>query len=110
MVYLVTAGFIALDMLTGIVKAFKEKNFTSSVMREGLFHKCGSIITVVFAVLVDYAQTLVDLGVSIPITIAVCSYIVLMEIGSIIENIGKINPQIVPAKLKQHFSKLSEGV
>jgi len=50
MVYLVTAGFIALDMLTGIVKAFKEKNFTSSVMREGLFHKCGSIITVVFAV------------------------------------------------------------
>ncbi len=109
MVYLVTAGFVGLDMLTGIVKAFKEKNFTSSVMREGLFHKCGSVIAVVFAVLVDYAQSLVDLGVTIPIAIAVCSYIILMEVGSIIENIGKINPRIVPAKLKQHFSKLSEG-
>lgn len=107
MIYVVTGGFIVMDMITGLVKAFKEKAYTSSVMREGLFHKGGSILLVVFGSLVDYAQTFVDLGVKIPVAIAFCSYIILMEIGSIIENIGKINPQIVPEKVKPYFSKLA---
>ena len=107
MVYVVTACFIGLDMFTGLIKAIKEKEYTSSIMREGLFHKCGSILTVVFGVLVDYAQSFIDLGVSIPIATSICAYIILMEIGSIIENIGKINPDILPKQLKGYFSKLS---
>lgn len=107
MVFIVTGGFIVLDMVTGLVKAFKEKTYTSSVMREGLFHKGGSILMVVFGLLVDYAQTFVDLGVKIPVAVAFCTYIILMECGSIIENVGRINPQIIPDKIKQHFSKLS---
>lgn len=108
MMYLVTGGFILLDMVTGLIKAFKEKSYTSSVMREGLFHKCGSILTIVFGLLVDYAQTFVDLGVKIPVAVAFCTYIILMECGSIVENVGKINPQIIPEKIKPYFSKLSE--
>lgn len=108
MAYIFTAGFIFLDLVTGMIKAFKEKSFTSSIMREGLFHKCGSILLVIFGVAVDYAQTMIDIGVSVPIANAICAYIVAMEIGSIIENIGKINPQIVPEKIKKHFTKLSE--
>lgn len=107
MIYLVTFGFVALDMVTGLIKAFKEQNYTSSVMREGLFHKCGSFLTVVFGLLVDYSQTFIDLGVKIPVAIAFCTYIILMECGSIIENVGKINPEIVPEKIKPYFSKLS---
>lgn len=107
MVYLVTGGFIVLDTVTGLVKAFKEKQYTSTVMREGLFHKCGSILTIVFGLLVDYAQTLVDIGVSIPVAVSICAYIILMECGSIIENMCKINPEIMPDKLKAYFSKLS---
>ena len=107
MVFIVTGGFIVLDMVTGLVKAFKEKAYTSSVMREGLFHKGGSILMILFGALVDYAQTFVDLGVKIPVTVCFCTYIILMECGSIIENVGKINPQIIPDKIKQHFSKLS---
>ena len=111
MVYVVTAGFIAMDMISGLIKALKEKKYTSSVMREGLFHKCGSILAVIFGVLVDYAQTFVDLGVTIPVAVSICAYIILMEVGSIIENIGKINPDILPEQLKGYFSKLarSEG-
>ena len=109
MVYIITALFIVLDLVTGLIKAFKEKSYTSTIMREGLFHKCGSVLCVVFGVLVDYAQTLIDLGVSVPVAITVCSYIILMEIGSIIENVCKINPQIMPNKLKVYFSKLSES-
>ena len=108
MLYVITCGFIVLDMITGLIKAFKEQAYTSSVMREGLFHKCGSILTIVFGMLVDYAQTFVDLGVKIPVAVAFCSYIILMECGSIIENVGRINPEIVPDKIKPYFSKLSE--
>lgn len=106
-VLLLTACFIALDMVTGIVKAFKEKEFTSSIMREGLFHKCGSILCVVFGGLVDYTQKYLDIGVNVPVMSALCAYIILMEIGSIIENVSVINPEIVPNKLKSYFSKLS---
>ena len=108
MVYIITALFILLDLVTGLIKAFKEKSYTSTIMREGLFHKCGSVLCIVFGVLVDYAQSLIDLGVSVPVAITVCSYIILMAIGSIIENVCKINPQIMPEKLKVYFSKLSE--
>lgn len=108
MLYVITCGFIGLDMATGLIKAFKEKAYTSTIMREGLFHKCGSILTIVFGLLVDYAQTFIDLGVTIPVAIAFCTYIILMECGSIIENVGRINPEIVPEKIKPYFSKLSE--
>ncbi|MBQ8426178.1 MAG: phage holin family protein [Clostridia bacterium] len=108
-VVLATAGFIIMDMLTGIIKAFKEKAFTSSVMREGLFHKCGSVLTIMFGVLVDYVQQHIDIGVNVPVATSFCVYIILMECGSIIENIGKINPEILPAKLCEHFTKLKKG-
>lgn len=107
MVYVVVGCFIVLDFVTGLVKAFKQKNFTSTVMREGLFHKCGSIIWVVFGSLVDYAQTILDLGISVPLAGAICTYIVLMECGSIMENLGAINPKLVPQKVRQHFTKLN---
>lgn len=108
MVFAITGGFIAMDFITGLVKAFKEKNFNSSLMREGLFHKCAFIFYVLFGVLVDVAQGYLDLGVTVPITTAICIYVVLTECGSIIENLGSINPAIVPDNLKSHFTKLNK--
>ena len=109
MVYLITALFIVMDMVTGLIKAFKEKAYTSSLMREGLFHKCGSILCVLFGVLVDYAQTFVDIGVTVPVALGICVYIILMEIGSVIENICAINPNIMPDKMRAFFAKLNGG-
>lgn len=108
MVYVVCGAFILLDMITGLVKAFKEKNYTSTIMREGLFHKAGSILIIVFGCLVDYAQTFVELGVTIPVATSLCAYIILMEIGSIIENVCIINPDILPDKIKGYFKKLTK--
>ena len=108
MVYVVTCGFILLDLITGLIKAFKQKSYTSTLMREGLYHKVGSLLTIGFGFLVDYAQTIVDLGVKIPVASSVCVYIILMEIGSIIENVAIINPQILPEKIKSYFSKLTK--
>lgn len=106
--YYIPVAFMALDILTGITLAIKQKKFTSSAMREGLFHKAGSIFCIVFAFAVDYGQTFIDLGVTVPMAAGVCAYIALMECGSIVENIGGINPEIMPQTMKQYFKKLKE--
>lgn len=108
MVYIIVGAFILLDLITGLIKAFKTKEYTSSIMREGLFHKVGSILVVSFGVLVDYAQSYLDLGVNVPIATSICVYIVLMEIGSIIENLCTINPNLLPEKIKSYFQKLTK--
>lgn len=107
MVFIITGVFIILDFATGLVKAFKNKCFTSTVMREGLFHKAGSILVIALGALVDFAQDYMDLGFTFPVAIPVCVYICLMETGSIIENVGEINPRIIPSKLQTYFHKLS---
>lgn len=109
MVYVIVGIFILFDFITGLLKAFKNKEYTSTLMREGLFHKVGSILVIGFGALVDYGQTFLDLGVSIPVGITICAYVVLMEIGSIIENICLINPKILPEKIKSYFKKLSNN-
>lgn len=108
MVVVVTGGFIVLDLITGTIKAFAEHNFASSVMREGLFHKVGSILCVALGMYADYAQQYIDLGVTIPVSGAICAYIALMEIGSIVENLAKINPEIVPEKIRKYFQGLED--
>lgn len=107
-VYIVTAAFILLDLVTGIVKAFAEKNYSSSIMRQGLFHKTASVLCVVFGIIVDHAQGYLDLGISIPVALSICTYICTMEIGSIIENLCIINPNFLPEKLREHFQKLND--
>lgn len=109
MVYFLVGIFIALDFLTGVLKSFKEKNYTSTIMREGLYHKVGSVLCVLLGYIVDYTQVFLDIGVTIPVTTAICVYIVLMEIGSIIENISILNPEIVPTIIQSYFGKLNEN-
>ena len=108
MAFLITGIFIVFDLLTGLIKAFKEKNYTSSIMREGLFHKAGSILLVSLGALADYAQDYMDLGIDVPVCGTICVYVCLMELGSIVENIGKINPKLIPEKIKPYFLKLNE--
>ena len=105
-IYAIAFAFIVLDFLTGLIKAFATNSFTSTKMREGLFHKVGLILCMILGFLVDHAQSYIDLGISVPVAAAVCVYICLMEITSIIENICKINPEILPDKLAALFGGL----
>ena len=105
-IYFITFAFIVLDFATGLTKAFATKTFTSTKMREGLFHKVGLILCMILGFLVDYAQGYVDLGLTVPVAAAVCVYICLMETTSIIENICRINPEILPDKLTSLFGGL----
>lgn len=107
-IYIIVAVFIIFDIITGLLKAFKQKEYNSTVMRQGLYHKCGSVVCVLFGTLIDYTQKYIDIGVSIPVLKAICVYIILMEITSIIENICLLNPDIMPEKLTQYFKKLTK--
>lgn len=86
--------FIAFDIATGLIKSLSTHSYQSSVMRQGLFHKLGEIVCFIFGAVCDIF--LPYLGVKIPVSIAqsICVYIVVMEIGSVVENIGEINPDL----------------
>ncbi len=99
MIYAITFGFIVLDFMTGLIKACKTSNFKSAIMREGLFHKMGEVLCVALGVLIQYAEGYLNLGINLPVASAVCTYIVLMEIGSASENICAINPELSAKKL-----------
>lgn len=100
MLPLLTCLFIVFDSISGNISACANHTWKSSEMRRGLYHKFGSIMLVALAYLIDYAQKYVDLGFQVPIAVGVCVYIILMELGSIVENIGKINPDLLPDKVR----------
>ena len=58
----------------------------------------------------EYALTQVQyihLGVEIPLVIAVCGYIIIMEIISVLENIVEVNPELGKF-FSKYLSKLKE--
>lgn len=87
---LILVIFILFDLLTGFLQAIKNKNFKSCVMREGLVHKATIICIVGLAIFIDYAQKYYHLGFNVSLTLPVCIYVIIMEIGSILENLKKI--------------------
>ena len=103
MEFIITFAFIVLDFLSGIIKAFATNGFASTKMREGLFHKIGLLLCLVLGYMIDFAQGYLDLGVTVPVAAAICVYITMMEIASIIENACKINPDLMPDKLAEIF-------
>ena len=103
--YLITFYFIVMDFFTGLLKAFATGEFSSRIMRRGLFHKASLLSVMALGWMVEYAQRYIDLGIGtvIPVGGAVCGYIILMEVGSSIENLCKMNPDLMPDKLCQVF-------
>lgn len=98
-----TLLFVCFDFLTGVIKAVKNKNVSSTVMREGLLHKCAFVLVIVLAIMCEAAMTHLDLGMTLPLVAPVCVYIVLTEIASILENIAEINPELAGSKLFELF-------
>ena len=84
--------FISFDILFGLLQALTNQSFKSSVMRQGLFHKLGEILCYLFGVVCDATLPLVDIMVPFSLAGAITIYIVVMEIGSILENLSKVSP------------------
>lgn len=88
------AVFILLDIVSGLLKSWYLKDFKSSVMRCGLFHKVGEIMVLGLLYLVEIEAPVMGLEIGLPMFKVGCGYCAIMEIGSIIENLRAFTPGI----------------
>lgn len=101
-IILVALIFNGLDLITGIVGAIKDdEQIKSSKLRDGLFKKVGFIFCYALGVAINYAETFLTLPFGINLVPVFCAYSIITEVVSIIENISKINPDLLPDKLKE---------
>ena len=108
---------ILTDYLAGSLAAKKENNWSSAIAREGLWHKLGEIFAVLVAALCDISLKVVaeGSGIDIPIKVGalltpvVLMWYILTELGSIIENCGKLGAPI-PKWFQQYVDKTKESI
>lgn len=93
-VYIVGGCFIIFDIITGIIRAIYKGNLNSTKLRKGLFHKLSEVLAIAGAGLLEYGIQYINLGVDVPILSAVVSYICVMELVSILENLAAVNPSL----------------
>lgn len=98
---------IAADYITGIVKAMYKHEYKSCVMREGLYHKAAELFAVVVMYYIEYGLPIAGITIAFPFVSVITGYIIIMELGSIIENIGEINPDLI-GPLAEIFEKVRE--
>ena len=105
----VTLLFMLLDLITGFAQACVNKLVDSTKMKLGLWHKCGFMLAIIFAILCEYAMQFADLGFTVPVQYAVCVFIIFTEIISNLENLGKISPELASSKFMEIFKTTKEG-
>lgn len=97
------AGCMTIDYATGYCAALKNGEWDSKVAREGLWHKGGCIIVVLVAGILDAVvgyllKNIPALNLpfdySVFVTALVVIWYLLMEIGSITENAGKMGAPV----------------
>jgi hypothetical protein len=91
---LIVGAVILLDIISGLLKASYKKTFKSCYMRDGLYHKCGELLVLALLWGVEYGSPLVGLETGLPLFKVGCGYVILMEIGSIVENLRAFTPNI----------------
>lgn len=110
---------MGLDYISGTVAALKAGNWSSSLARAGIFHKCGMIFAVVVAALADSVMAMVCgnipileitwPGLLLPLVLA---WYILTELGSILENAVKLGaavPQWLTKLLKIGLSAVDSA-
>lgn len=92
---------ITIDILTGLVIAWRNGDFKSSVMRTGLSKKFGELVYILVGILTKFA-----LGTELILYFTV-GYICLMELSSLAENCDRLGVKI-PDKLKEKLNNNKE--
>lgn len=101
-VLFIPLGLMAIDILTGIIKAWAKNDFQSAIMRAGLAKKAGEIMILVVGELISYGLMLPD-----AIMNGVSFYIIFMEIMSILENADELGIPI-PKFVKDVINNVDE--
>jgi len=114
---LIWAFCIVLDYISGTAAARRSGEWSSEIARDGLWHKLGEIFAVLVAALCDIALGVIlkSAPVELPfvytalITPIVLLWYIITELGSILENAGKLGaplPKWLKKMLKQYKDTL----
>ena len=105
--------FNLIDLIFGLLKAIKNKNFKSSKMKKGLIEKSYIMLlywTIILFELfvsnnnIDMTITFLSLKLTISKFYAITT--ILNQLSSIFENISKTYPNILPTKIVEVFENL----
>lgn len=102
---IILAVCIVLDYITGTLAAIHSEQWSSSVARQGLWHKLGEILALCVASLCDIAihviisSSMADVLNGLPIpsctfTLVVSIWYIFTELGSIIENAAELGAPV----------------
>lgn len=95
---------MALDIVVGFSQSLITGSFSSSVMRVGLGHKFITICIMALSVILEAACSHVaGLPFSGVTTVVVSGYVIVMEVGSILENAAKAYPELRDSPLFRLF-------
>lgn len=100
--------FILFDVITGLVKALYCRNFNSSLMREGGFHKLSELLALFAAYGMEFIAEYINIGFDVPAVGVVTVYICIMEFISVAENLSEVNPQL-REMFRPYLEKLKRG-
>ena len=88
-------GFIVCDYLSGVIKAVKNKELSSTKMRLGLWHKAGFIGAMALSYACQLAVNYELLPTSFSAVFGgVCVYVIITEGISIFENLCSLSPEL----------------
>lgn len=85
---------VALDILSGLGKAYKTGTLSSKAMRDGLMHKATYFVIIALFVAVEVMQQHFEVLENVPSTLVVCVYVCGTEFVSVLENLVCINPEL----------------
>ena len=101
-VLFIPLGLMAIDILTGVIKAWGQSDFKPSIMRAGLAKKAGEILILVAGEIISYGLNLPEAVMN-----AASFYIIFMEVMSILENLDKLGVPI-PKFVKDAINNLDD--
>ena len=88
-------ALVILDVIFGISNALMTKNFSSTVLRYGIVHKLSEFGIIAVGIIIDgllFAG--LDLGFNGPVLAFFLIALIVMELGSIMELLAELNPQL----------------
>ena len=106
---IITFILIIIDFVSGVAAAASKGDVSSQAMRGGLWHKFAYVLIMFTAAVVDEMCTHIDIGISAPIFIPVCTGICFIEVTSTLENCAELNPKIKSSKILEKFRVFNEN-
>lgn len=106
---------MAIDYITGLIKAYMMKELSSKKGMVGIFKKFAYILVVVVGIIADYlcklfiAEFDINFTFTIPIALLLAIWLTINELISILENLNAINVPM-PKFLQTLISKLKNTV